>query len=189
MAALAFIAASGAAGAQDTYYIQSGAFPTIGGISVSGFFKTSGVGMDTVTGFDLTLRGHGESITLCSSRTFGCTPNDFLVGDTGVMDTGTALVCAANCLFYDDEVGYTLPSGFLFSGSSTGQGLQAEQYRVGGYKNTAQAAAPKGSFVIAGRVSAPEIDPASAASGLTLLLGSLIVLRGRRSREIESTSV
>jgi Ice-binding-like len=30
-----------------------------------------------------------------------------------------------------------------------------------------------------GRVSAPEIDPASAASGLTLLLGSLLVLRGR----------
>jgi len=30
-------------------------------------------------------------------------------------------------------------------------------------------------------VSAPEIDPASAASGLTLLLGGLVVLRGRRS--------
>jgi hypothetical protein len=31
-----------------------------------------------------------------------------------------------------------------------------------------------------GRVQAPEIDPASAASALTLLLGSLLVLRGRR---------
>ena len=29
-------------------------------------------------------------------------------------------------------------------------------------------------------VSAPEITPASAASGLTLLLGGLAVLRGRR---------
>jgi hypothetical protein len=29
-------------------------------------------------------------------------------------------------------------------------------------------------------IAAPEIDPASAASGLTLLLGSLLVLRGRR---------
>jgi len=28
--------------------------------------------------------------------------------------------------------------------------------------------------------SAPEIDPTSAASGLTLLLGGLVVLRGRR---------
>jgi hypothetical protein len=31
-----------------------------------------------------------------------------------------------------------------------------------------------------GPVGAPEIDPASAMSGLTLLLGSLAVLRGRR---------
>jgi hypothetical protein len=30
------------------------------------------------------------------------------------------------------------------------------------------------------RTSAPEIDPGSAASGLTLLLGSLLVFRGRR---------
>lgn len=29
-------------------------------------------------------------------------------------------------------------------------------------------------------VATPEIDPASAASGLTLLLGGLAVLRGRR---------
>ena len=32
------------------------------------------------------------------------------------------------------------------------------------------------------RVAAPEISPASASSGLTLLLGSLVVLRGRRRR-------
>jgi probable HAF family extracellular repeat protein len=31
-------------------------------------------------------------------------------------------------------------------------------------------------------VKAPEIDPASAASGLTLLMGGLLVLRGRRAR-------
>ena len=31
-------------------------------------------------------------------------------------------------------------------------------------------------------VSAPEIDPASAISGMTLLLGSLSVLRGRRAK-------
>lgn len=32
-------------------------------------------------------------------------------------------------------------------------------------------------------VGAPEIDPASALSGLTLLAGSLAVLRGRRYRK------
>ena len=31
-------------------------------------------------------------------------------------------------------------------------------------------------------VLAPEIDPASALSGLTLLLGSLAVVRGRRAK-------
>lgn len=32
-------------------------------------------------------------------------------------------------------------------------------------------------------LSAPEIDPASAIAGLTLLGGGLAVLRGRKSRE------
>jgi hypothetical protein len=32
-------------------------------------------------------------------------------------------------------------------------------------------------------VSAPEIDPASALAGLTLMLGSLAVLRGRRATQ------
>jgi hypothetical protein len=32
---------------------------------------------------------------------------------------------------------------------------------------------------------APEIDPASVAGGLTLLLGSVIVLRGRRARVLK----
>jgi|HubBroStandDraft_2_1064218.scaffolds.fasta_scaffold16883_3 hypothetical protein len=35
-------------------------------------------------------------------------------------------------------------------------------------------------------LKAPEIDPASVASGFTLLLGSLLVLRGRRRTELQS---
>jgi hypothetical protein len=35
--------------------------------------------------------------------------------------------------------------------------------------------------LVAGVVNAPEIDPASASSGLALMLGSLAVLRGRRA--------
>ena len=34
-------------------------------------------------------------------------------------------------------------------------------------------------------VQAPEIDPASAMAGVTLLLGGLVVLRGRRSKSLE----
>lgn len=37
-------------------------------------------------------------------------------------------------------------------------------------------------------VSAPEINPTSAASGLTLLLGGLLVLRGRHPMKLDSTS-
>lgn len=36
------------------------------------------------------------------------------------------------------------------------------------------------SFSASPVASAPEIDPASAVGGLTLLIGSLVVLRGRR---------
>jgi hypothetical protein len=35
----------------------------------------------------------------------------------------------------------------------------------------------------AARVSAPELDPASAMAALTLLTGGLAVLRGRRKKE------
>ena len=37
--------------------------------------------------------------------------------------------------------------------------------------------------VAAGVTAAPEIDPASAISGLTLLLGGLAVVRGRRVKK------
>jgi hypothetical protein len=40
-----------------------------------------------------------------------------------------------------------------------------------------------GNVLVAQAVTAPEIDPASAVSGLTLLLGGLVVLRGRRAVE------
>jgi hypothetical protein len=37
-----------------------------------------------------------------------------------------------------------------------------------------------------GPAAAPEIDPASAMAGLTLLMGGLTVLRGRRSKKTEA---
>ncbi len=39
-------------------------------------------------------------------------------------------------------------------------------------------------MTVIGTVSAPEIDPSSSASALTLLLGGLMVLRGRRTIEM-----
>jgi hypothetical protein len=48
--------------------------------------------------------------------------------------------------------------------------------------------APKGSFVVAAAkaTSAPEIDPASAVSGLTVLLGALAMLFGRKEKSISA---
>ena len=44
------------------------------------------------------------------------------------------------------------------------------------------------SFSASPVTSAPEIDPASAASGVTLLIGSLIVLRGRRTVKLAAAA-
>jgi hypothetical protein len=44
-------------------------------------------------------------------------------------------------------------------------------------------AAPVAAFAVAPLTIAPEIDPGSAMSGLTLLAGCLVVLRGRKSRK------
>jgi hypothetical protein len=41
-----------------------------------------------------------------------------------------------------------------------------------------------GSYATASAIMAPEVDPTSAASGLTLLLGGLAVLRGRREKSV-----
>ena len=37
-------------------------------------------------------------------------------------------------------------------------------------------------FLVVNKITAPEIDPTSAASSLTLLLGALAVVRGRTKR-------
>ena len=183
--AMVLFALAGTASADDRYYIQSGMFPSIGDILATGFFETSGIGNNTVIGFDLTFTSGSQSVTLCSSVVFGCTANDFITGQSGIVDTGSKLVCTKSCLFYDDEVSFSSPTGFLFSGSKSGPGLETEQYRLNGYSHTNDVAAPKGNFVIAGKaVRAPEIDPASAASGLTLLLGVLAVFSGSKRKRV-----
>ena len=54
---------------------------------------------------------------------------------------------------------------------------------IGGYNNGVAVSTIKYTTV-----SAPEIDPTSAASGLTLLLGTLVVLRGRRTKRLRTAS-
>jgi hypothetical protein len=68
----------------------------------------------------------------------------------------------------------------------------AAEFILSPFDNPVASAAPSsgfnlpqtGTFSVRDTFQAPEIDPASAASGLTLLLGSLIVLRGRKQRHL-----
>jgi hypothetical protein len=60
----------------------------------------------------------------------------------------------------------------MFAGSAAyaaGHWSASQHYWAAGNKSTS--------------VSAPEIDPATSLSGLTLLAGGLAVLRGRRNRK------
>jgi len=60
------------------------------------------------------------------------------------------------------QLGYTTPSGYWYTTGTAGSSVSVSPV-----------------------TSAPEIDPGSAASGLTLLLGALMVFRGRRARKFE----
>jgi ice-binding like protein len=59
-------------------------------------------------------------------------------------------------------------------------GFSGGDFVKAGYTGGGFNGVPHGAGGGGGATSAPEIDAASAASGLTLLLGSLLVLRGRR---------
>jgi hypothetical protein len=194
--ALGLIAGPMAANAQtaDVYYIQYGAFPTIGNvksngdptigeISATGFFLTSGVGTNTVTGFDITMSYGGESVNVCSSTIFGCAINDSLVYQFGVVDTGTQLLCSAGCELADRGGGYIGETFFSIGGPTIGYGFSSEISFPTAFLSASTSSPPNGYVIAASRpVEAPEIDRTSAASGLTLLLGGLAVLRGRREK-------
>lgn len=57
---------------------------------------------------------------------------------------------------------------------------KTETYGINGHGKTVDIGDNGAAAFVATPTKAPEIDPASAASGLTLLLGSLMVLRARR---------
>jgi hypothetical protein len=78
---------------------------------------------------------------------------------------------------YADSGGYTEETSI----SATNSG-GISRVLVGGYNNSFNVS------TIQYTARAPEIDPTSAASGLTLLLGGLLVLRGRRPIERDSTA-
>jgi hypothetical protein len=92
-------------------------------------------------------------------------PNDFTLSGLGITSTGTPW----------SHEGLPVPG----AGDQASGGIEVEingQQSVLNYSVTSLQVVP---------TRAPEIDPASAASGLTLLLGGLAVLRGRRAKVAE----
>jgi hypothetical protein len=109
----------------------------------------------------------------------------------------TQLVLPGNVSNAATQTNYSFAIWNIFDAGAAGTNTQAlalEQTALTTYDNTVQgnvtvytpsAGNPKGQnqsqeFLVVSPASAPEIAPASAASGLALLLGGLVVLRGRR---------
>jgi hypothetical protein len=178
MAAALIGASSAASAATDTYYVETGAYPSIGDISASGFFQTSGAGTDTVTGFDITLMNGTRSVTLCTSGAFGCAVNDTLSGQNWILDNGSKLICEAPCLLEDRGTASGPRSSFIYNVTALGDGEVG--YFIGGPPSDAAGiGVGPASFVIAG--AAPVPLPASAWLMLSGVVGLGALVRKRRT--------
>jgi hypothetical protein len=134
-----------------------------------------------------TIGDVGNSVTDLgtSAGTFTLTAPETIVFDgltsTNPNITGVAYIAGIDGTPYGGyavNVDTGIGTGTLDRTSAT---LAAGTYEITyNLSNSDPAAAPSGNLVDLQAESAPEIDPASAASGLTLLAGALLVLRGRR---------
>jgi hypothetical protein len=106
----------------------------------------------------------GSSATLGTSTSF---EGNILALDSVTLDTSATILCGRAIA----ATGAVTMDGNKISNNCQGKGS------LGSGVNDHGSHGWSGGF--GGIVKAPEIDPASAASGLTLLLGSLLVLRGR----------
>jgi len=148
-----------------------------GGASNQDFVFQIGSALTTASGSSVIVEGgnstDGVFFQVGSSATLG-TGTSFqgnILADASItLDTSAAILCgralaATGAVTMDTNTISNNCSGTGTQGSGgNGQGSGGLS---GGFSGTA-----------GGGPSAPEIDPASAGSGLTLLLGSLLVLRG-----------
>jgi Ice-binding-like len=114
----------------------------------------------------------------------------FQVGSSATLGTGTEFegnILADTSITLDTSASILCGRAFAATGAVTMDGNSISN-NCSGKGNLGSGVNDYGSVGFSGGlnastgggISAPEIDPASAASGLTLLLGSLLVLRGRR---------
>jgi len=142
--------------------------------------------------------GNGQTLTLNGSAS-----QQFVINDSGNFTLNSGLIIETGGLTADDVVFNLTSSG---NNLSTSGGLNNESVINGIVLdvNGGVAMAPgliNGELIAGGQTvhlvsgasinqvippptAAPEIDPTSAASGLTLLMGGLVVLRGRKQQSI-----
>jgi hypothetical protein len=117
----------------------------------------------------------------------------------------TQLVLPTNVSNPTSQTNYSFAIWNIFDNGAAGSNAQAlalEQTALTGYDNTVQSnvtvyTASTGNplginqsqeFLVVNPRAAPEMDVASAGGGLALLLGGLVVLRGRRSVRLDDRS-
>jgi hypothetical protein len=154
-----------------------------------------GVGLGA---FDIDV-GFNPTILSFASAMFGNLPTQGDLLDTQGFGSITAVTPSGNSvnlveLSFDDPSALVAaqPSGFTLATltfNALSAGVSSLMLSVNSlsdaFANSVSASAGGGSISVSGGgggVSAPEIDPASAMSSLTLLLGSLAVLRARRAK-------
>jgi|HubBroStandDraft_1064217.scaffolds.fasta_scaffold428090_1 hypothetical protein len=189
LALIAMLAGVGAARASSiTYDVDL----TIGAGSVVGSVTTNGATGVLVsadfTNWNLELNGPGASFDLTPTNSVA-----FILGSDATATTRNILFnfsgTAGDILVFQDGL-YSGYNYFCAAVTTTsckqGEGVVPQYYT----DPSAQYMSVTGTQVIATVPStpAPEIEPASAASGLTLLLGALLVLRGRRSVTLNSAA-
>jgi hypothetical protein len=151
-------------------------------------FELQGIGLGINSSF--TMNGTTSCGLLRGGGTYSC------IGLTTSGNTITgATINLENMVAHSDNFDLSIgPSGDAFSYSQYGIGLGGVNCTNGVSGLAGTFLGPKGDYPCTMNVGnssagawtqAPEIDPASAAGGLTLLLGGLSILRGRRLQRVD----
>jgi hypothetical protein len=182
MLAVAMVGASGAAVAQvyDVNFNVSGEHIT-GSITVGG--ETGTLAEPDISAF--TFTGTGINTFNLSGTTLFCNGGGGcgLSANGGTLQFGFGSSSVFEDIFNCQNPGYC---GFLSMNSAGvyGSGNGAVTFDVSGQGNGQWDAQSGLSDLTLSPAAAPEIDPGFGASGLTLLLGGLLVLRGRRQHRL-----
>ena len=189
---LSLILISPASFAQSTEYDFTGTvtsdvfsgtpIPSDGGLNVSGFYG-NGVGSQVSGSFSVGSNGFATTSALPSLFSTGTiTQSPFSVSINGIDQNAvhltTSFTISSGSMQVGESQSYEIPSG-----PTAGSYSYSFLTTVGDLIVTELT--PTGPVTVVG---APEIDPASAASGLTLFFGMLLVLRSRRSVKSDTTA-